>query len=108
MTSKSARFHRLIAAEAILVQPGVYDGFSARLVQQMAFKSAAIFGAGLREANLGWADVGLMGYEEGDRAAGAGSVLPQISRFNGIHHDQRHGAAISDTVPARAKYGTAR
>lgn len=71
MASKTQRFRQLIEAEEILVQPGVYDGFSARLVQQMGFKSAAISGAGLSETNLGWADVGLMGYEENLHASRA-------------------------------------
>jgi 2-methylisocitrate lyase-like PEP mutase family enzyme len=61
---KTTQFRHLIESEDILVQPGVYDGFSARLVQQMGFKSGSISGAGLSETNLGWADVGLMGFEE--------------------------------------------
>lgn len=61
---KTTRFRQLIEAEEILIQPGVYDGFSARLVQQMGFKAGGISGAGLSETNLGWADVGLMGFEE--------------------------------------------
>jgi 2-methylisocitrate lyase-like PEP mutase family enzyme len=61
---KTTMLRQLIEAEDILIQPGVYDGFSARLVQQMGFKSGSISGAGLSETNLGWADVGLMGFEE--------------------------------------------
>jgi 2-methylisocitrate lyase-like PEP mutase family enzyme len=64
MVRKTTRFRQLIEAEEILIQPGVYDGFSARLVQQMGFKAGGISGAGLSESNLGWADVGLMGFEE--------------------------------------------
>jgi 2-methylisocitrate lyase-like PEP mutase family enzyme len=64
MASKTQRFRRLIEAEEILIQPGIYDGFSARLVQQRSSKSAAISGAGFSETRLGWADAGLMGYEE--------------------------------------------
>lgn len=61
---KTSQFRQLIEAEEILIQPGVYDGFSARLVQQIGFKAGGISGAGLSETNLGWADVGLMGFEE--------------------------------------------
>ena len=71
MATKTQRFRQLIEAEEILIQPGVYDGFSARLVQQMGFKSGSISGAGLSETNLGWADVGLMGYEENLHASRA-------------------------------------
>lgn len=60
---KTTQFRRLIEAEEILIQPGIYDGFSARLAEQMGFKSASISGAGLSESTLGWADVGLLSYE---------------------------------------------
>jgi 2-methylisocitrate lyase-like PEP mutase family enzyme len=69
--SPGRRLRRLLEEPGILVCPGVYDGFSARLVEQMGFKTAAISGAGLSEANLGWADVGLMGYEENLHASAA-------------------------------------
>src|SRR5258708_27835731 len=61
---KTTQFRRLIEAEEILVQPGVYDGFSARLIEQMGFLSRSISGAGLSESTLGWADAGLLSYEE--------------------------------------------
>src|SRR5678815_5296284 len=61
----------LIAAPEILVTPGIYDGFSARLVERMGFKAASITGAGLSESHLGWADLGIMGYDENLRASAA-------------------------------------
>ena len=60
---KTTLFRQLIEAEGILIQPGVYDGFSARLIEQMGFKSGSVSGAGLSETTLGWADVGLLSYE---------------------------------------------
>ena len=54
-----------------MVAPGVFDGFSLRLVEQMGYKTAAISGAGLSESKLGWADVGIMGYAENLRASSA-------------------------------------
>jgi len=60
---KTTQFRRLIEAPEILIQPGIYDGFSARLAQQIGFQSASISGAGLSESTLGWADVGLLSYE---------------------------------------------
>jgi Phosphoenolpyruvate phosphomutase len=75
---KATRFRQLIEAEGILVQPDVYDGFSARLVQQMGFKAGSISGAGLSESNLGWADVGLMGYEENLHASRAIAACADI------------------------------
>jgi 2-methylisocitrate lyase-like PEP mutase family enzyme len=47
-----------------VVSPGVYDGYSARLVEKGGFKSASITGAGTSESRLGWADRGVMGLEE--------------------------------------------
>src|SRR5260370_42589829 len=54
----------LINAPEILICPGVFDGFSARLVEKMGFKAAGISGAGLSESRLGWADMGLMRFKE--------------------------------------------
>lgn len=64
MASPGERLRELIEAPGILVMPGIYDGFSARLVEAAGFKAAAISGAGTSESRLGWADVGVMGFEE--------------------------------------------
>ena len=64
MTSKGRQLRELINAPQILVMPGVYDGYSARLVERAGFKSASITGAGTSESRLGWADRGVMGLEE--------------------------------------------
>jgi 2-methylisocitrate lyase-like PEP mutase family enzyme len=69
--SPGRRMRDLLAKPEIMVCPGIYDGFSARLAEQMGFHTAAISGAGLSEANLGWADVGIMGYEENVHASAA-------------------------------------
>ena len=68
MTSKARRFRELLAAPEILVAPGVYDGFSTRIVEQAGFKAATVSGAGVSESNLGWADKGIMGFQENLRA----------------------------------------
>ena len=62
--SRGKRLKALIEAKEILVAPGVFDGYSARLVEKMGFKSASISGAGTSESRLGWADRGVMGLEE--------------------------------------------
>ena len=69
--SPGRRLRELLDAPGILVSPGIYDGFSARLVEQMGFRTAAISGAGLSESTLGWADVGIMGYRENVQASAA-------------------------------------
>jgi 2-methylisocitrate lyase-like PEP mutase family enzyme len=64
MKSKGRRFRELLEAPEIAVAPGVYDGFSARIVAQAGFKAATITGAGVSESKLGWADKGIMGFHE--------------------------------------------
>jgi 2-methylisocitrate lyase-like PEP mutase family enzyme len=76
--SPGAKMRALLAAPGIMVAPGVYDGFSLRLVEQMGYKTAAISGAGLSESNLGWADVGIMGFTENLRASGALAAVSTI------------------------------
>jgi len=63
-TAPGARLKALINSPDITIAPGIYDGFSARLVEKMGFKTGAISGAGTSESRLGWADRGLMGFEE--------------------------------------------
>ncbi|MBO43542.1 MAG: carboxyvinyl-carboxyphosphonate phosphorylmutase [Rhodospirillaceae bacterium] len=62
--SKGRRLKDLIEAPDILISPGLFDGYSARLVESRGFKSGAISGAGLSECHLGYPDRGLMGFEE--------------------------------------------
>ena len=71
MVSAGQKLRDLMKGPNILLMPGVFDGFSARLVEKFGFQAAGISGAGLSESNLGWADVGLMGLEENLRATSA-------------------------------------
>jgi 2-methylisocitrate lyase-like PEP mutase family enzyme len=64
MASKGRQFKALIQAPEILIQPGVYDGYSARLIERAGFRAAAISGAGVSESRMGWADRGVMTFEE--------------------------------------------
>jgi 2-methylisocitrate lyase-like PEP mutase family enzyme len=64
MVSKGRQLKELINSPQILVTPGVYDGYSARLVEKAGFKSGSITGAGTSESRLGWADRGVMGLDE--------------------------------------------
>jgi len=71
MKSKARRFKELLEAPDILVAPGVYDGFSARIAEAEGFEAATISGAGVSESNLGWADKGIMGAQDNMRAGRA-------------------------------------
>src|ERR1700724_312581 len=69
--SAGKRLRALINAPDILVLPGVFDGFSTRLVEKMGYTAAFITGSGVSESRLGQPDVGLMGLEENVAAARA-------------------------------------
>ena len=62
--TKTKRLRDLLAADGILVSPGVYDGYSVRLVEQMGFKTACTTGAGMANSRLGVPDVGIMGLSD--------------------------------------------
>jgi 2-methylisocitrate lyase-like PEP mutase family enzyme len=64
MVSKGRQLKDLIHSPKILIAPGIYDGFSARLVQKMGFTTASISGAGVSESKIGWPDRGIMGFAE--------------------------------------------
>ena len=63
MASKGAQFRTLLKEPGILITPGVFDGYSTRLVEAAGFKMGAISGAGVSESRLGWADRGVMTFE---------------------------------------------
>jgi 2-methylisocitrate lyase-like PEP mutase family enzyme len=58
MKSPGKRLKELINAPEILALPGVFDGFSARLVRKLGFECAFITGSGVSESRLGQPDVG--------------------------------------------------
>ena len=64
MKSKKRILRELLASARPLVSPGIYDGYSARLVEQMGFKSAATTGSGLANTLLVQPDIGIMGLLE--------------------------------------------
>ncbi|WP_283179301.1 isocitrate lyase/PEP mutase family protein [Gemmobacter sp. 24YEA27] len=60
MITKARVFRELLKSEPVLVSPGVFDGYSAKLVEQMGYKTACTTGAGLANARLGVPDTGIM------------------------------------------------
>lgn len=58
--SKTRRMRALIDAPEICVSPGVYDGYSVLLVEQLGFAAASTSGAGLANARFAAPDIGLM------------------------------------------------
>jgi 2-methylisocitrate lyase-like PEP mutase family enzyme len=76
--SPGAKLRALLAEPGILVCPGVYDGFSLKLVEQAGYKTANVTGAGVSESNLGVPDLGIMGYAENLRASSALAAVSAI------------------------------
>lgn len=64
MKSKGKRLKELLAAPEILIIPGAYDGYSARMIQARGFKCATATGAGISESHLGWSDRGIMSFKD--------------------------------------------
>jgi 2-methylisocitrate lyase-like PEP mutase family enzyme len=99
-TSPGARLKQLINAPEILVSPGVYDGYSARLVEKAGFKSGSITGAGTSESRLGWADRGIMGLEE--NLANARRIADCTDLLLRADADTGYGNAINVYFATRA------
>jgi len=81
-TGPSATLRRLINDPEILLMPGVFDGFSAKLVESLGFKAGFITGSGISESRLGFPDVGLMGLAENldaCRALARSTSLPLLA-----------------------------
>jgi carboxyvinyl-carboxyphosphonate phosphorylmutase len=55
----TTRFRTMLDAPGIIVAPGAYDGFSARLIEAAGFKAVYMTGAGTAASHLGQPDLGL-------------------------------------------------
>lgn len=64
MPSQAQRFRDLLARGDLIIAPGVYDGYSARLVEAAGFETAATSGAAISNSVLGIDDIGVMGLAE--------------------------------------------
>ena len=60
MRSKASLYRELLRSGEFIVAPGVYDGYSVRLVERAGFRTAATSGAAISNALLGIADIGVM------------------------------------------------
>lgn len=58
--TKASRYRELLRAGEFIVSPGVYDGYSLRLVERAGFRTAATSGAAISNALLGIDDIGVM------------------------------------------------
>jgi 2-methylisocitrate lyase-like PEP mutase family enzyme len=62
--TKARRLRELLRDARPVVSPGVYDGYSVRLVEAMGFKTAATTGAGLTNSLLVQPDIGIFGLRD--------------------------------------------
>ncbi|MEH7110985.1 oxaloacetate decarboxylase [Neobacillus niacini] len=62
--NKCENFQKLLREPGSFILPGAYDAMSAKLIEEMGFKAIYATGAGISNAQLGWADVGLTSLKE--------------------------------------------
>lgn len=56
---KTEQFQQLLQKPSSFILPGAYDGMTARIIEETGFPAIYATGAGISNAQLGWADVGL-------------------------------------------------
>ena len=61
---KTNNFQKLLHEPGSFILPGAYDAMSAKLIEEIGFKAIYATGAGISNAQLGWADVGLTSLKE--------------------------------------------
>ncbi|MEH7083233.1 oxaloacetate decarboxylase [Neobacillus drentensis] len=62
--NKTKEFQNLLRKPESFILPGAYDAMSARLIEEIGFQAIYATGAGISNAQLGWADVGLTSLNE--------------------------------------------
>jgi len=87
MISRAQKLRQILARGDLVIAPGVYDGYSARLVEAAGFETAATSGAAVSNSILGIDDIGVMGLSEN------------------VTHCQRLAAAINIPLTADADTG---
>ncbi|WP_433684925.1 isocitrate lyase/PEP mutase family protein [Nocardia sp. CA-119907] len=60
MTAAQTRLRAAIAADDVVIAPGVFDGLSASLVCRIGFAAAYLTGAGVAASGFGLPDIGLL------------------------------------------------
>ena len=100
MSQAARRFRTLLEAPGILKLPGVFNGFSTRLVADMGYRAAAISGAGVSESTLGWADRGVLTFDENLRTCRALAACTDIPLL--ADADTGYGNALNVHFTVRA------
>ena len=103
----TTRLRRMLAEPGIIVAPGAYDGFSARLIEAAGFKAVYMTGAGTAASHLGQPDLGLATLTE--MATHAGHLASCVSLPLIADADTGYGNALNvvRTVREYEKAGVA-
>lgn len=64
MTTHNQRLQAALAKPGVIKAPGLFDGLSARLVEQAGFEVGFVSGAGIAFSRFGIPDIGLIGMSE--------------------------------------------
>ena len=107
METPSRRLKGLIEAPEILVMPGVFDGFSTRIVSRAGFAAAFITGSGVSESRLGQPDIGLMGLDENVAAARAIAACSDLLLIADADTGYGNALNVFHTVRAFERAGVA-
>jgi 2-methylisocitrate lyase-like PEP mutase family enzyme len=91
--TKIQRMREMLDSGKIIVSPGVFDGYSARIIEKMGFQACAVSGAGLSNSRLSVPDIGILSMTENVEACAV------LSRSVGIpmmaDADTGYGNAVS-------------
>ena len=103
----STKLRTMLEAPGIIVAPGAYDGFSARLIEAAGFKAVYMTGAGTAASHLGQPDLGLATLTE--MATHAGHLASCVSLPLIADADTGYGNALNvvRTVREYEKAGVA-
>ncbi|MBI4193589.1 MAG: isocitrate lyase/PEP mutase family protein [Betaproteobacteria bacterium] len=91
--TKARRMRELLQSGRIVVSPGIYDGYSARLVEQAGFQAASTSGAGVANSRLGQPDIGIMSLR--DNVDGCHHIARSVSIPVMSDADTGYGNAVT-------------
>lgn len=91
--TKARRMRELLQGDELIVSPGVFDGYSVRLVEQAGFKTASTSGAAVANSRFSQPDVGIMGML--DNASAVAHLARSVSIPLMADADTGYGNAVT-------------
>jgi 2-methylisocitrate lyase-like PEP mutase family enzyme len=91
--TKAQRMRALLKSGKIIVSPGVFDGYSARLVEKMGFDVCSTTGAGVTNSRYSQPDIGLM--QLSDNVAACRDIAQGVSIPVMADADTGYGNAVT-------------